>query len=71
MELEDLLSILDQEQYLTIKTDDRVRPFQIEWAFVGDIERSFPEWLNALVTRFTMDNDGDYVITIVPDDKEE
>lgn len=70
MELKDLLSILDQEQYLTIKTDDRVKLFQIEWVYVDDVERIFPEWLNALVTHFTMDNDGYYVITIVPDDKE-
>ena len=71
MELKDLLSILDQEQYLTIKTDDRVRPFRIEWVYAGDVKWRFPEWLNAFVTHFTMDNDGDYVITIVPDDKEE
>lgn len=71
MELKNLLGILDQEQYLTIKTDDRVKNFRIEWVYVDSVEQFFPEWLNALVTHFTLDNEGDYVITIVPDDKEE
>lgn len=68
MELKDLLSILDQEQYLAIKTDDRVRPFRIEWAYVEDVARDFPEWLNAFVCGLTMTDDGEYVITIVPED---
>ena len=68
MELKDLLNVLDQEQYLTIKTDDRVRLFRIEWAYVEDVARDFPEWLNAFVSGLTMNSDGEYVITIIPED---
>lgn len=74
--LKDLLSAVNSDERVTIElrdeeTDDRVRPFRIEWVYAGDVKWMFPEWLNAFVTHFTMDNDGDYVITIVPDDKEE
>ena len=68
MELKDLLNVLDQEQYLTIKTDDRVRLFRIEWAYVEDVARDFPEWLNAFVSGLTMNSDGEYVITFIPED---
>lgn len=70
MNLKDLLSILKQDVRVTIKTDNMVKPFQIEWAYVEDVARDLPKWLSAFVSGLTMDNDGDYVITIVPDDKE-
>lgn len=68
MELRDLLKILKQDERITIKTDDAVKLFRIEWAYVEDVARDFPEWLNAFVSGLTMTNDGDYVITIVPED---
>lgn len=71
MELRDLLKILEQGERITIKTDDRIKPFRIEWAYVEDVAQDFPEWLNAFVSGLTMTSDGDYVITIVSDDKEE
>lgn len=70
MELRDLLKILKQDEHITIKTDDAVKLFRIEWAYVEDVARDFPEWLNAFVCGLTMTSDGEYVITIVPDDKE-
>lgn len=68
MELKDLLKILKQDERITIKTDDAVKLFRIEWAYVEDVARDFPEWLNAFVSGLTMTSDGDYVITIVPED---
>lgn len=68
MELRDLLKILKQDERITIKTDDAVKLFRIEWAYVEDVARDFPEWLNAFVSGLTMTSDGDYVITIVPED---
>lgn len=68
MELRDLLKILEQDEHIAIKTDDRIKPFRIEWAYVEDVARVFPEWLNAFVCGLTMTSDGDYVITIVPED---
>ena len=70
MELRDLLSILSQDDSITIKTEDRVKPFRIESAYVEDVAEYLPEWLDAFVCGLTMTDDGDYVITIVPDDKE-
>lgn len=67
MELRDLLKILKQDEHITIKTDDAVKLFRIEWAYVEDVARDFPEWLNAFVSGLTMTSDGDYVITIVPE----
>lgn len=68
MELGDMLKILEQDEHITIKTDDRIKPFRIEWAYVEDVARDFPEWLNAFVSGLTMTSDGEYVITIVPED---
>lgn len=68
MELRDLLKILKQDEHITIKTDDAAKLFRIEWAYVEDVARDFPEWLNAFVSGLTMTSDGDYVITIVPED---
>lgn len=68
MELRDLLKILEQDERIAIKTDDRTKPFRIEWAYVEDVTRDFPEWLDAFVCGLTMDSDGNYVITIVPED---
>lgn len=68
MELRDLLKILKQDERITIKTDDAVKPFRIEWAYVEDVMRDLPEWLNAFVSGLTMTSDGEYVITIVPED---
>lgn len=68
MELRDLLSILSQDASITIKTEDRVKPFRIESAYVEDVARDFPKWLNAFVSGLAMTSDGGYVITIVPED---
>lgn len=68
MELRDLLKILKQGECITIKTDDIVKPFRIEWLHVEDVARYFPEWLNAFVSGLITDSDGEYVITIVPED---
>lgn len=68
MELRDLLKILEQDECITIKTDDVVKLFRIERACVEDIMQDLPEWLNAFVSSLTMDSDGEYVITIVPED---
>lgn len=68
MELRDLLKILEQDERITIKTDDRIKPFRIERAYVEDVARDFPEWLNAFVSGLTTDGDGEYVVTIVPED---
>lgn len=37
MELRDLLKILKQDEHITIKTDDAVKLFRIEWAYVEDV----------------------------------
>lgn len=68
MELRDLLSILSQGDSITIKTEDRVKPFRIERTYVEYAELDFPEWLNAFVCGLTMTDDGEYVITIIPED---
>ncbi len=68
MELRDLLKILKQDERIAIKTDDTVKAFRIEWAYVEDVARDFPEWLNAFVSGLKMTSDGEYVITIVPED---
>lgn len=68
MELGDMLKVLEQNERITIKTDDRIKPFGIEWVYVEDVARDLPEWLDAFVSGLTMDSDGDYVITIIPED---
>lgn len=71
MELRDLLEILEQDERITIKTDDAVKAFRIERAYVEDVVLDFPEWVNAFVSGLAMTSDGEYVITIIPDDEEE
>lgn len=68
MELRDLLKILEQDEHITIKTDDRIKPFRIEWTYVEDVTRNLPEWLDAFVSGLTIDSIGEYVITIIPED---
>lgn len=68
MELRDLLSILEQDERIAIKTEDSIKPFRIEWTYVEYAELDFPEWLNAFVCGLTMTDDGEYVITIIPED---
>ena len=68
MELRDLLSILEQDARIAIKTEDSIKPFRIEWTYVEDVPIYLAEWLTAFVSGVTMDSDGEYVITIVPED---
>lgn len=68
MELGDMLKILEQDEHITIKTNDRIKPFRIEWTYVEDVTRNLPEWLDAFVSGLTMDSIGEYVITIIPED---
>ncbi|MDV4829892.1 hypothetical protein NNG48_07255 [Enterococcus faecium] len=69
MTLKDILSILENNAFIVVKTDDTVRPFEILHAYVEDVVVEMPEWLPALVTGVTMDKVGDYVITIVPEEE--
>lgn len=68
MELRDLLSILEQDERIAIKTEDSIKPFRIEWTYVEDVPEYLAEWLNAFVSGVIMDIDGEYVITIIPED---
>lgn len=68
MELRDLLSILSRDDSITIKTEDRVKPFRIENAYVKDVAEHLPEWLDAFVSGLTLNYCGEYVITIIPED---
>ena len=68
MELRDLLSILEQDERIAIKTEDSVKPFRIEWTYVENVSEYLAEWLNAFVSGVTMDTYGEYVITIIPED---
>lgn len=68
MELRDLLSVLSQDDSITIKTEDRVKPFRIESAYVEDVAEYLPEWLDAFVSGLTLNYYGEYVITIIPED---
>ena len=68
MELRDLLSILEQDERIAIKTEDSIKPFRIEWTYVENVPEYLAEWLNAFVSGVTMDTDGEYVITIIPED---
>lgn len=68
MELRDLLSILEQDESIAIKTEDSIKPFRIEWTYVENVPEYLAEWLNAFVSGVTMDPDGGYVITIIPED---
>lgn len=68
MELRDLLSILGQDERIAIKTEDSIKPFRIERTYVEDVPEYLAEWLNAFVSGVTMDIDGEYVITIIPED---
>lgn len=67
MKLRDLLSILSQGDSITVKTEDRVKPFRVESAYVEDVAEYLPEWLGAFVSGLTLNYYGEYVITIIPE----